>query len=43
MQEDKDMSNCGCDCEMCQQGRHHECPTGKCTWKDKEEDGEDEA
>ncbi|HSE29598.1 MAG TPA: hypothetical protein VLA77_03370 [Candidatus Saccharimonadales bacterium] len=44
MQEEKNMDNCGCDCEMCKQGRHHECPTGKCTWKDadKDEDEEDE-
>lgn len=42
MQEEKDMDNCGCDCEMCKQGRHHECVTGKCAWKDKEMKDEDE-
>jgi hypothetical protein len=44
MNEDKDMDNCGCDCEMCKQGHHHECTSGKCTWQDKkvQEDDEEE-
>lgn len=29
----KDDQECGCDCEMCRQGRHEECTSGKCIKK----------
>lgn len=29
--------DCGCNCEACKAGNHHECTTGMCMHKDKEE------